>query len=109
MTETNEPKRMSPLVGHGLPLTRKLDEGLELFNQNRREVPNTYLNELTRAEYREIFGVHFEILEVRVAQPDLGPAYFDARAQAELADWPNDDLFSNQTLFVLRPRTFGDR
>jgi SAM-dependent methyltransferase len=67
--------------------------------------PNTYLNELTRAEYRELFGVHFEIMEERVTQPDLGREYFDARAQAELANWPEEELFSNQTLFVLRPRT----
>jgi SAM-dependent methyltransferase len=72
--------------------------------RQRRFKPYTYLNELTRAEYRKIFGAHFDILEERVAQPDLGRAYFDTRAQAELADWPEEELFSNQTLFVLRPR-----
>jgi SAM-dependent methyltransferase len=72
--------------------------------RERRFKPNTYLNELTRAEYRELFGVHFEILEERVAQPDLGRGHFDARARAELAGWPDEELFSNQTLFVLRPR-----
>jgi SAM-dependent methyltransferase len=72
--------------------------------RERRFKPNTYLNELTRTQYRELFGVHFEILEERVAQPDLGRGHFDARARAELAGWPDEELFSNQTLFVLRPR-----
>ena len=75
--------------------------------RQRRFKPNIYLNELTRAEYRKVFGAHFEIVEERVAQPDLGRAYFDARAQAELAHWPEEELFSNQTLFVLRPRGVG--
>jgi SAM-dependent methyltransferase len=73
--------------------------------RERRFKPNTYLNELTRTQYRELFGVHFEILEERVAQPDLGREHFDERARAELVGWPEEELFSNQTLFVLRPRT----
>jgi SAM-dependent methyltransferase len=74
--------------------------------RQRRFKPNTYLNELTRAEYRRAFGVHFEILAERVTAPDLGRNYFDSRVQAELADWPEEELFSNQTLFVLRPWGF---
>ena len=85
------------------PPARRRSEPWDHLRQ-RRFKPNTYLNELTRAEYRELFGVHFEILQEQVAQPDLGRAYFDARAEAELADWPEEELFSNQTLFVLRPR-----
>jgi hypothetical protein len=90
------------------PPSERRSEPWEHLRQRRFE-PNTYLNALTRAEYRELFSSHFEILEERVAQPDLGRAYFDARTQTELADWPDDELFSNQTLFVLRLRTFGER
>lgn len=90
------------------PPSKRRSEPWEHLRQRRFEA-NTYLNELTRAEYREIFAIHFEILEERVTQLDLGREYLDARAKAELADWPDDELFSNQTLFVLRPRTFGDR
>jgi hypothetical protein len=90
------------------PLSKRRSEAWEHLRQRRFEA-NTYLNELTRAEYREIFAIHFEILEERVTQLDLGREYLDTRARAELADWPDDELFSNQTLFVLRPRTFGDR
>jgi SAM-dependent methyltransferase len=86
------------------PPSERRSEPWEHLRQCRFRA-NTYLNELTRAEYRELFGVHFEILEERVAQPDLGREHFDARARAELAGWPDEELFSNQTLFVLRPHT----
>jgi hypothetical protein len=72
--------------------------------RERRLAPNTYLNEMTRAQYRELFGASFEILHEHVAQPDLGREYFDERAQRDLSHWPDDELFSNQTLFVLRRR-----
>ncbi len=72
--------------------------------RRRRLAPNTYLNEMTRAQYRELFSVHFEILEERVTQPDLGREYFDERARQDLSDWREDELFSNQTLFVLKRR-----
>jgi hypothetical protein len=37
MTETAGAKRISPSVARGLPLRRKLDEGLRLFKLHRRE------------------------------------------------------------------------
>jgi len=86
---------------HRPPLERR-SEPWEHLRQGRFP-PNTFLNEVTRAEYRELFARHFEILEERVTQPDLGRAYLDERAREELADWSDDELFSNQTLFVLRP------
>jgi hypothetical protein len=85
------------------PPPERQSEPWEHLRQRRFE-PNTYLNELTRADYRAAFGTHFEILEERVTQPDLGREHLDAAARAELAEWPEDELFSNQTLFVLRPR-----
>jgi SAM-dependent methyltransferase len=73
--------------------------------RKRRLAANTYLNELTRAQYRELFAGSFEILEERVAQPDLGRRYLDQAARDELADWSEEELFSNQTMFVLRSRS----
>jgi hypothetical protein len=73
--------------------------------RKRRLAANTYLNEITRAQYRELFGGSFEILEEQVAQPDLGREYLDERAQRDLSHWSEDELFSNQTLFILRPRS----
>jgi Methyltransferase domain len=70
--------------------------------RKRRFEANTYLNELTRADYRALFASSFEILEERVAQPGLGREHLDERARAELSEWPDEELFSNQTLFVLQ-------
>ena len=70
--------------------------------RKRRLTANTYLNEMTRAQYRELFADSFEILEELVAQPELGREYLDQAARAELSAWSEDELFSNQTLFVLR-------
>jgi SAM-dependent methyltransferase len=69
----------------------------------QRFEPNTYLNKLTRADYRELLWGSFEIVEERVAHPDLGREHLDEATRAELTDWPDEELFSNQTLFVLRP------
>lgn len=72
--------------------------------RKRRLTANTYLNEMTRAQYRVLFERSFEILEEQVAQPDLGRDYLDESARADLASWADEELFSNQTLFVLRRR-----
>ncbi len=71
--------------------------------RKRRFRPNTYLNELGRSTYRELFRSNFEILEERVRQPGLGREYLTGDAAADLAEWPEEELFSNRTLFVLRP------
>lgn len=92
---------------HRGPRRRRSDPWEHL--RRRRFRANTYLNELTRAQYRELFAGSFDILEERVAQPDLGREYLDEQAREELAAWPEEELFSNQTLFVLRPARGGGR
>ena len=82
---------------------RRRSEPWEHLRQ-RRFRPNTYLNEITRAGYRELFAREFEILEERVRDPNLGRAYLAGETAEELASWSEDELFSNQTLFILRPR-----
>ena len=86
------------------PPTKRDSEPWEHLRK-RRFAPNTYLNGLTRADYRNVFSQSFELIEERVAQPALGREYFDDDAQRDLIGWPDDELFSNQTLFVLRPHT----
>lgn len=66
---------------------------------------NTQLNRLWRRDYRRIFEQHFEILEERPRDPELGREYLSAEAREALADIPDDELFSNQVLFVLRKRS----
>ncbi len=72
--------------------------------RHHRFRPNTYLNELSRASYRELFAPNFEILEERVKDPELGREYLTLEVAEELKQWPHEELFSNQTLFILRPR-----
>jgi hypothetical protein len=67
-----------------------------------RYSPNTHANRLTRAQYRELFAPHFELLEERVKDPDLGREYYAPEVAAALERWPEEELFSNCTLFVLR-------
>jgi ubiquinone/menaquinone biosynthesis C-methylase UbiE len=72
--------------------------------RGRRFSANTHLNELTRAEYRQHFrSGGFEILEESCRYPDLGASLLTPAVREELSQWPDEELFSNQTLFVLRP------
>jgi hypothetical protein len=75
----------------------------EHLRRNRWQ-PNTYLNRMLRADYRELFRGDFEILEEVVKLPGLGREYLTADVAAELTDYSEEELFSNQVLFVLRPR-----
>ncbi len=72
--------------------------------RSRRYVPNTFLNELTRDQYRELFAAEFSILEEHVAQAELGREFLDRALARELAGWSDDELFSNQVRMVLRRR-----
>ncbi|HEV3228197.1 MAG TPA: class I SAM-dependent methyltransferase [Solirubrobacteraceae bacterium] len=66
---------------------------------------NTYLNRLTRDDYRKLFEAHFEILDEQVALPDLGRELLTESVRQELRSWDEEELFSNQVRFVLRPKT----
>ncbi len=65
---------------------------------------NTYLNQISRADYRNLFGSCFHILEERVKEPNLGREFLTPEVLSDLRDYPEDELFSNQVLFVLRPK-----
>ena len=72
--------------------------------RKRRFPSRVYLNELTRADFRGKFVTSFKILEERVKIPDLGKTYLKGAAALDLKDFPEEELFSNQVLFVLQPR-----
>jgi hypothetical protein len=74
----------------------------EHLRQNRFAA-NTFLNRLSRAEFRELFAADFEIVDEVVKDPGLGREYLDGSAKAELSGFSDEELFSNQVLFVLRP------
>lgn len=65
---------------------------------------DTYLNRLTRAEYRSLFGAVFDIVEETVDVPDLGRAHLTEERRQRLAAFDEEELFSNRVRFVLRKR-----
>ncbi|MER8959284.1 class I SAM-dependent methyltransferase [Mesorhizobium sp. M0701] len=73
--------------------------------RGRTLIANTYLNELRRSDYRSMFSEHFDILEEVALNPDCGRHLLDEDLRAELADYSDDELFSNKVRFVLRRRS----
>jgi SAM-dependent methyltransferase len=69
----------------------------------RRFPPNTFLNELGRSQYRELLAQEFAIVEEVVLLPDLGREYLTGDVARDLSGYPEEELFSNKVLFVLRP------
>lgn len=72
--------------------------------RQRRVRANTYLNELTRADYRRLLTERFTVLDEKVMQPDLGRHLLTPEVRAELADYPDEELFSNNVRWVLRAK-----
>jgi len=87
---------------------RRRSEPWEHLRKNRY-VANTFLNKLTRADFRRLFSEHFDILEEHALIPDLGREYATPEVRAELREFSDEELFSNQVLFVLRPRSHDRR
>ena len=73
--------------------------------RKKRFAANSYLNGLSRAGYRDLFSRDFEILDERVLAPDLGRRWLTPLVRAELSAWSDEELFSNQVEFVLRPKS----
>lgn len=87
---------------HALAMDRR-SEPWEHLRRDRFPA-NTYLNRLTRADYRALFAAHFDILEERVRHPNLGRRFLTAQIATELAAYGEEELFSNEVLFLLRPK-----
>ncbi len=62
---------------------------------------NTYLNQLTLADYRALFSRHLRILKEIPKRPNLGKEYMTPEIRAELSSYSDDELFSNHMGFVL--------
>jgi hypothetical protein len=85
-----------------LPNPRRTTEPWDHLLSSRHS-SNTYLNRLTRRQYREYFSREFEILEEEVSLPDLGREFLTGDVARELSEWSEEELFSNQVRMVLRP------
>jgi hypothetical protein len=87
-------------VNHDFPRQSEPWEHL----RKKRFTANTYLNRLPRKAYREIFSRHFDIIDERVWLPDLGRRWLTPEVREELAEWTEEELFSNKVRFILRPK-----
>ena len=72
--------------------------------RKNRHPANTYLNKLSRADYRELFSTHFDILEETCVRPDMGSPFMTPEIRQELSHYRDEELFSNRVIFLLRPR-----
>ncbi|MHB8672250.1 MAG: methyltransferase domain-containing protein [Candidatus Limnocylindrales bacterium] len=86
-----------------VPVTAKSTDPWEHL-RSKRVKANTYLNELSRRAYVQLFERHFYVLEDAPVEPELGRNYLTDSMRRELADWDEYELMSNQVTFVLRPR-----
>lgn len=66
---------------------------------------DTYLNGMLRRDYRSLFEPFFDIRLERELQPGLGRRHLTPEIRAELSDYPEEELFSNNVLFVLTPKS----
>lgn len=65
---------------------------------------DTFLNRVPRGAYRAIFARSFDIVEETVLMPELGRRFLTSVVRRELAEYTDDELFSNKVRFVLRRR-----
>jgi hypothetical protein len=72
---------------------------------NPRFEADTYLNRLSRAQYRDLFSSSgYTIVAESVEHPGLGVEYLaDTSLRRELDQWPDEELLSNEVMFELVP------
>jgi hypothetical protein len=67
---------------------------------------NTYLNRLTRRDYRDVFAEFLEIVEEREVDPGLGRELLTPEVREELSRYDDYELLSNKIAFVLRRKPY---
>jgi hypothetical protein len=65
---------------------------------------NTYLNKLSLSDYRERFRGLFDIVVEKTMNPDLGRTFLSPAIREELKHYPDEELFSNNVLFILKKK-----
>lgn len=78
--------------------------------RRKRFAADTYLNCLTRAEYRELFkDSGYNITAETVEHLGLGNEFLgNPSLRAELSDWSDEELLSNEVMFELVPSSEAD-
>jgi Methyltransferase domain len=65
---------------------------------------DTFLNKMTRSEFRELFASQFDILREEPTRGDLGRQHLTEQRRQKLKAFDEDELFSNNVRFVLRKK-----
>lgn len=65
---------------------------------------DTFLNRMTRREFRELFSSRFDILQEDAVRGDLGRQHLTDERRQKLASYDEYELFSNKVRFVLRKK-----
>ena len=68
------------------------------------QIPDTFLNEMTRKDFRELFQLRFDILKEEQVLGDIGRRHLTVERQRALQAFGEDELFSNKVRFVLRKK-----
>lgn len=73
--------------------------------RKKRFIADTYLNQLSRADFRSLFArAGFDILNEVVEHPGLGQEFLnDELLRQELSMYPEEELLSNEVMFELAP------
>lgn len=66
---------------------------------------DTFLNRMSRKEFRELFAGRFDILQEDQIRGDLGRQYLTEERRLTLGAFDKGELFSNNVRFVLRKKT----
>ncbi|MBC9980732.1 class I SAM-dependent methyltransferase [Bradyrhizobium campsiandrae] len=65
---------------------------------------DTFLNKVTRREFRDLFSSRFDIVREERVRGDLGRQHLTDERRQRLASYDEDELFSNKVRFVLRKK-----
>jgi hypothetical protein len=71
---------------------------------NETKPGDTFLNKMTRSEFRELFTSRFDILREEPIRGDLGRQHLTEERRQKLKAFDEDELFSNNVRFVLRKK-----
>jgi hypothetical protein len=71
---------------------------------NETKPGDTFLNKMTRKEFRELFATRFDILREEPIRGDLGRQHLTEERRQKLNAFDEDELFSNNVRFVLRKK-----
>ena len=92
---------------HTLDLNNSRDSEPWEHLRKRRYHAGCYLNELRVHEFKKIFEMYFDVIEVLSIESGLGRRWLTSQIRQELAAYSEAELLSNKWTFVLRKKSVG--